>query len=106
MSCYARRTVSGRRSPRLPALLGLLSVALLGAAALPPEEAKTPTLAPDLGARRLAAIGTPVTTGAAPGFVDDAACASCHPAIPATYREKGMARAFQKPRPANDIEDF
>jgi predicted CXXCH cytochrome family protein len=54
----------------------------------------------------LAAIGVPVTAGAAPGYADDRACASCHTDIARTYREKGMARAFFRPRPETDIEDF
>jgi predicted CXXCH cytochrome family protein len=57
-------------------------------------------------ARQLAELGIPVSAGAAPGFVDDSACASCHRAIAASYREKGMARAFRRPRPESDIEDF
>jgi predicted CXXCH cytochrome family protein len=57
-------------------------------------------------ARDLAALGLPVTAGAAPGYVDDRACALCHTDIAVSYREKGMARAFFRPRPATDIEDF
>ncbi len=54
----------------------------------------------------LAALGIPVTVGAAPGYVADRACAVCHTDIARTYREKGMARAFFRPRPETDIEDF
>jgi len=57
-------------------------------------------------ARQLKDLGIAVTTGAAPGYVDDAACASCHTAIARSYREKGMARAFHRPGPATDGEDF
>ena len=91
---------------RRQALLGLLTFALLGAAAPNHEETPPPALPPEFVARDLAAIGIGVTTGGAPGFVDDAACASCHPKIAATYHEKGMARAFSRPRPDQDIEDF
>lgn len=101
---YPLHTVIGWL-PRTPAL-GLLTLALLGTAAPAVEVATPPLLPPDLLARDLAAIGTPVTTGAAPGFVDDAACASCHTAIADGYRAKGMARAFSRPRPDQDIEDF
>ena len=57
-------------------------------------------------AKDLAGLGFAVTTGAAPGFVDESSCALCHPRIAETYREKGMARAFRRPRPESDIEDF
>lgn len=51
-------------------------------------------------------LGIPVTGGAAPGYVEDRTCAVCHSQIAGTYREKGMARAFFRPRPETDIEDF
>jgi len=54
----------------------------------------------------LAAHGYSVTTGAAPGYVDDRACASCHHAIYESYQEVGMAKSFYRPRPENAIEDF
>lgn len=41
-----------------------------------------------------------------PGYVEDAACASCHAAIVATYRHVGMARSFRRPRRSEAIEDF
>ncbi len=61
---------------------------------------------PDSIPSDLAALGIPVTAGAAPGYVDDHACASCHTDIARTYKRKGMARAFFRPRPETDIEDF
>lgn len=57
-------------------------------------------------ARDLDRLGFPVTTGAAPGYVDERTCALCHTKISESYREKGMARAFRLPRPETDIEDF
>ncbi|HEX3127254.1 MAG TPA: tetratricopeptide repeat protein, partial [Thermoanaerobaculia bacterium] len=54
----------------------------------------------------LAQIGVPVTSGAAPGYVDDRACATCHTDLARMYQKKGMARAFFRPRPETDIEDF
>ncbi len=57
-------------------------------------------------AKDLAEFGFPVTTGAAPGFADEMACALCHTNISETYRDKGMARAFRRPKPENDIENF
>lgn len=57
-------------------------------------------------ARDLAAMGISVTLGAAPGYVPDRACATCHTDLAESYRHKGMARAFFRPRPETDIEDF
>jgi Tfp pilus assembly protein PilF len=90
--------------PRTAALLSLLPFALLAQA--PAEKEQAPALPLQMVARQLGEIGIAVTTGAAPGYVDDAACASCHPAIARSYREKGMARAFHRPGPATDGEDF
>jgi len=47
-----------------------------------------------------------VTTGAAPGYVGEAACATCHAAIARTYREVGMHQSFYRPSSAKIIEDF
>jgi Flp pilus assembly protein TadD len=89
------------------ALLGLLSLVLLGQA--PPPSAEKPPASqvplPTL-VKDLAPFGFAVTTGAAPGFVDERSCALCHSKIAETYGEQGMARAFRRPRPENDIEDF
>jgi tetratricopeptide (TPR) repeat protein len=57
-------------------------------------------------AKHLAGFGFPVTTGAAPGYVDERSCALCHPKVSESYREKGMARAFRRPRREADVEDF
>ena len=48
----------------------------------------------------------PISTGAAPGYVPDASCASCHPALYRTFQEVGMARSFYPPHADNVIEDF
>jgi predicted CXXCH cytochrome family protein len=56
--------------------------------------------------RDLGALGIAVTRGAAPGYVEDRACATCHTDLADSYRHKGMARAFFRPRPETDIEDF
>ena len=50
--------------------------------------------------------GYAVTGGAAPGYVEDRACAGCHREIYQSYQEVGMARSFSRPRPENVIEDF
>jgi tetratricopeptide (TPR) repeat protein len=96
--------LSLRRS-RPPALLGLLSLLLLGQVPSAGEPAPSllplPTLAKDL-----TELGFGVAVGAAPGYVDEASCALCHPKVAETYREKGMARAFRRPRRENDIENF
>jgi predicted CXXCH cytochrome family protein len=91
--------VSPRRARRLflrfaPASL-LLTLGLVRAADLPVSLEKD-----------LAELGVPVTSGAAPRYVDDRACASCHTDLARTYQRKGMARAFFRPRPETDIEDF
>lgn len=102
---YAFGSVPGLPS-RTAALLGLVLLPFLGPAVPSSEEAKAPSLPADLVARQLAEMGIPASSGAAPGFVDDAACTSCHSTIASSYREKGMARAFRPPRPESDIEDF
>ncbi len=61
-----------------------------------------PTPAPD----PLAVRGYTVTGGAAPGYVEDRVCGSCHPDLFESYQEVAMARSFYRPRPENLIEDF
>lgn len=43
---------------------------------------------------------------APPGYVNDAACASCHAGIVQSYRHVGMSKSFYRPRPDDVIEDF
>jgi tetratricopeptide (TPR) repeat protein len=88
-------------------LLGLLAQAPAGTGEAPPGEGPTKLVLPvPMIAKHLAGFGFAVTTGAAPGYVDERSCALCHPGVSESYREKGMARAFQAPRKGNDIEDF
>ena len=47
-----------------------------------------------------------VTTGAAAGYVDDRACATCHADRAKTYEQVGMSHAFFAPRADRMIEDF
>ncbi len=47
-----------------------------------------------------------VSRGAAPGYVADAVCASCHESIAKSYREVGMSRSFSRPRRDTAVEDF
>ena len=54
----------------------------------------------------LSARGYSVTGGAAPGYVEDRVCASCHRDLADSYQEVAMSRSFYRPRPANFIEDF
>ncbi|HEX9941441.1 MAG TPA: cytochrome c3 family protein, partial [Thermoanaerobaculia bacterium] len=101
--------------PLTAAPLGVLSLLLLGQV---PEKAGEPArdpagegptafiLPPAMVAKHLEGFGFAVTTGAAPGYVDERSCALCHPKVSESYREKGMARAFQRPRREADIEDF
>jgi Tfp pilus assembly protein PilF len=78
--------------------LALLAVALaLAAADRPPEGA--PEAVP----------GVAVTRGAAPGYVPDRACATCHAAIAQSYETLGMARSFSRagrPAAGRALEDF
>lgn len=87
------------------AVLGALSLVLLGQALEPSADSQEKEEAGRI-ARDLAVYGFSVTGGAAPGYVDEAACALCHPGLSESYQEKGMARAFRRPRPEADIEDF
>ena len=54
----------------------------------------------------LAERGYAVTGGAAPGYVDDQLCGSCHTDLYRSYQDVAMAKSFYRPRPDNDIEDF
>ncbi|HSR49690.1 MAG TPA: cytochrome c3 family protein [Acidobacteriota bacterium] len=54
----------------------------------------------------LARLEMRVTSGAAPGYVEDRACGLCHRSIFDSYQEVGMAKSFYRPRPENNIEDF
>jgi tetratricopeptide (TPR) repeat protein len=90
---------------RAAAALGALSLFLLGQAPRPSAPSHTKEDVAKV-ARDLAPFGLRVTAGAAPGYVDEAACALCHPALAESYRKKGMARAFSRPQPETDIEDF
>ncbi len=47
-----------------------------------------------------------VTSGAAPGYVEDRACATCHPKLYRSYQDVGMAQSFFRPRSDKVIEDF
>ena len=48
----------------------------------------------------------PVTVGAAPGYVPDQACQSCHAVLYADYQHVGMSRSTFVPSADNVIEDF
>lgn len=47
-----------------------------------------------------------VTTGAAPGYVDDATCARCHTGEARSFAHVGMAKSFSRPSRESAIEDF
>lgn len=51
-------------------------------------------------------LGFQVTQGAAPGYIDDKACAVCHREIAQSYETMGMAKSFAKPKAEVFIEDF
>lgn len=46
------------------------------------------------------------TSGAAPGYVDDALCGDCHGSKQVAYQSVGMSQAFAAQRPERDVEDF
>lgn len=54
----------------------------------------------------LAARGYSVTSGAAPGYVDDRACAECHEELARDYQQVAMAQSFYRPSAEKAIEDF
>ncbi|MEO8036232.1 MAG: hypothetical protein ABI837_17485, partial [Acidobacteriota bacterium] len=47
-----------------------------------------------------------ITAGAAPGYVDDALCGTCHTELYRSYQQVGMARSFSRPSRDRAIEDF
>lgn len=47
----------------------------------------------------LVLLGHSVTQGAAPGYIEDSACATCHAKIYRSYQEVGMARSFARAQP-------
>ena len=64
--------------------------------------ARTPSAKQDARA----SLGFTVTGGAAPGYVEDRACATCHPKLYRSYQDVGMAQSFFRPRPDKVIEDL
>jgi len=54
----------------------------------------------------LDALGFRVTGGAAPGYIEDRACALCHNDLWTSYQEVGMARSFSRPRQEVLVESF
>lgn len=51
-------------------------------------------------------LGLRATKGAAAGYVEDKACATCHKELYDSYQHVGMAKSFAKPDHAEVIEDF
>ncbi|MEL7116438.1 MAG: tetratricopeptide repeat protein [Pseudomonadota bacterium] len=50
--------------------------------------------------------GIPVTTGAAPGYLPDSACATCHQGVAHEFAGHGMGRSFYRASADKVIEDF
>ena len=109
----ARNTMTsatGKRDRELSARFGFLGLLACLAASLLAvlagtvggEEPSEAAPAPD----PLAGLGFEVTGGAAPGYVEDRACAMCHNDLWRTYQQVGMARSFTRPRAEVFIEDF
>ncbi len=61
---------------------------------------------PEREADRLAELGYRVTSGAAPGYVEDRACELCHSEIATSYSEVAMSKSFYRPAAEREIEDF
>lgn len=47
-----------------------------------------------------------VTSGAAPGYIEDKACAECHQELFDAYQQVGMAKSFSRPSADNFVENF
>lgn len=54
----------------------------------------------------LSHLGLRATKGAAAGYVEDQACATCHRELYESYQHVGMAQSFAKPGQAKEIEAF
>lgn len=84
----------------------ILVIAAIAAALLfllwPPAAGKPGQPKQDL----VSELGYHVTEGAAPGYIEDRACATCHAGIAETYKHVGMSRSFARPRAEVYIEDF
>ncbi len=65
-----------------------------------------PTTAAGGPVEPLAGFGVAVTVGAAPGYVADRVCRTCHADLFRSYQEVAMARSFYRPAAAPAIEDF
>lgn len=101
------RSGSGRLLAAGALALGALAAA--SAVSTAPPAAPPPPAAVARGEgvpEPLAALGIPVSAGAAPGYVPDRTCATCHAAIARSYAEVGMARSFFRPSPERLVEDF
>lgn len=88
--------------------LAVLCIACLGPRVTAQNEA--PQKAPPAPARSstdiLQELGYKVTSGAAPGYVEDRVCGLCHGEIARSYQDVGMARSFFRPSQDKLIEDF
>lgn len=96
-------------------ILAAATVASLTAAlfAAPSPPSPAPGSAGGTGEDRpdaLAALGHEVTSGAAPGYVEDRLCGLCHQVLYTSYQDVAMARSFYRPETAAAkgrlIEDF
>ncbi|MGY3438869.1 MULTISPECIES: cytochrome c3 family protein [unclassified Marinovum] len=54
----------------------------------------------------LSEFDVPVTQGAAPNYVPDAVCGTCHADKAESFAEVGMGKSFYRPSPNTVIEDF
>ncbi|MFW6175906.1 MAG: tetratricopeptide repeat protein [Acidobacteriota bacterium] len=105
-----------------PGAVAVLAAALFAAPAPPPASSASDSSAPASSAPGsagkggedrpdpLAALGHEVTSGAAPGYVEDRVCGLCHQDLYTSYQDVAMARSFYRPETAAAqgrlVEDF
>ena len=98
MSRLAEQRQSAGDPPAL--VVGVLVAVVASACGIAQQEAASAQETTTTGLERS------ITTGAAPGYIDDRACAACHVDIYNSYQDLGMAQAFFRPAADKIIEDF
>ena len=54
----------------------------------------------------LSALGVRASVGAAPGYLPDRVCGTCHAGLYQSYQDVGMSHSFAKATPEHLVEDF
>lgn len=90
-----------RGSGKRPALASaVFLVLLLSTCGITEQESSSPET------HGLQGFNETITTGAAPGYINDQACAACHIEVYNSYQQMGMAKSFFRPAAEKAIEDF